>query len=142
MNGSTNKLWLKWGLCLLAVAVIASLAVTNLTANETTGISVYDETAYTEYVENMMDKLDKLYIDFSEARGVDAPAAAKAEKEFLVAVHDLMTYMNKKFDGLDPKQGAALSPTESMVSIHAHTMLIDILATRQMEHMASHPYIE
>jgi hypothetical protein len=142
MNGSTNKLWLKWGLRLLAAAVISSLAVTDLTADETAGISVYDETGYTEYVENMMDKLDKLYIDFSEARGVDAPAAAIAEKEFLVAVHELMTYMNKKFDGLDPKQGAALSATETLVSIHAHTMLIDILAANQLTHLASHPYIE
>jgi len=142
MNGFTNKLWLKWGLRLLAAAVISSLAVTDLTADETAGISVYDETAYTEYVENMMDKLDKLYIDFSEAHGVDGSAAAKAEKEFLVAVHELMAYMNKKFDGLDPQKGAALSATETLVSIHAHTMLIDILTANQLAHLASHPYIE
>ena len=142
MNRVTYEHWLKWWHWLLVVAVIFSLGVIDVTADEKAGISVYDETAYTEYVENMMNKLDKLYIEFSEARGVDAPAAAKAEKEFLVAVHDLMQYMNKKFDGMDPKKGAALSPTEAMVSIHAHTMLIDILAANQLAHLATQPYIE
>ena len=53
-----------------------------------------------------------------------------------------MQAMNRKFDSLDPKKGASLSPTETLVSIHAHTMLIDILAANQLEHMAQHPYIE
>ncbi len=37
---------------------------------------------------------------------------------------------------------AALSPTETLVSIHAMTMLIDILAAMQIEQMAYHPYNE
>ena len=53
-----------------------------------------------------------------------------------------MQSMNRKFDGLDPKKGASLSRTETLVSIHAHTMLIDMLAANQMEHMKQHPYIE
>ena len=50
--------------------------------------------------------------------------------------------MNARFDKLDPKAGAALSPTETLVSIHALTMLVDILTATQLEHMAAHPYIE
>ena len=38
--------------------------------------------------------------------------------------------------------GAALSATETLVSIHAMTMLIDILAQTQIEQMAVNPYIE
>jgi hypothetical protein len=132
----------KWALSLFTLMLILLVAAFDVVADETTGLSVYDEAAYTEYVEGMMGKLDKLYLEFTEARGVDTPAAVKAEKEFLTGVHELMQTMNQKFDGLDPKKGASLSPTESLVSIHAHTMLIDILAANQLQHMAKHPYIE
>lgn len=142
MKRRTDRFCPNWKSCLLAIAVIMSFGVLNASADETTGLSVYDEAAYTEYVEGMMSKLDKLYLEFNAALGVDAPAATKAEKEFLEGVHELMQSMNRKFDSLDPKKGASLSPTETLVSIHAHTMLIDILAANQLEHMTQHPYIE
>lgn len=138
----TQTSGLKQVLSLFAITLILAMAAFDATADQTAGPSVYDEAAYTEYVEGMMTKLDRLYIEFSEARGVDAPAAIKAEKEFLTGVHELMQTMNRKFDGLDPKKGAALSPTEILVSVHAHTMLIDILAANELEHMAKHPFIE
>ena len=131
-----------WALSLVAMVLMFFIGGANVLAEESVGLSVYDETAYTDYVEGMMKKLDKLYIEFSEARGVDAPSAVKAEKEFLVGVHELMQSMNRKFDGLDPKKGASLSETETLVSIHAHTMLIDMLAANQMEHTKQHPFIE
>jgi len=103
---------------------------------------MYDETAYTEFVENKMKELDSLYLQFCESCGADASAAAVARKEFLTSVRELMQHMNARFDALDPKKGAALSPTETIVSIHALTMLVDILTATQLEHMAKHPYIE
>ncbi len=142
MKKRTSLTRMASGLRLLAAAALLSLGVTDALADEHTGLGVYDETAYTDYVEGMMKKLDRLYIDFSEAKGVDAEAAARAEKEFLSAVHELMHKMNEKFDSLDPKRGAALSPTETLVSIHAQTMLIDILAANQMARLAPHPFVE
>ena len=142
MKSLKRRAWSRWGSVILATAVILFLGVVDVAAEESAGLSVYDEAAYTEYVESMMSKLDKLYLEFSEARGVDAPAAIRAEMEFLAGVHEMMKTMNRKFDSLDPKKGASLSPTETLVSIHAHTMLIDILAANQMEHMKEHPYIE
>ena len=111
-------------------------------SDEPLGLSVYDESAYTEFVENKVKELDGLYLQFCEACGADASAAALARKEFLISVRDLMQHMNARFDALDPKKGAALSPTETLVSIHALTMLVDILTATQLEHMAKHPYIE
>lgn len=111
-------------------------------ADEPTGISVYDESAYTDYVQNTMKELDKLYLQFCNTCGSQAAKAAKAREEFLVKARELMQYMNGRFDKLDPKMGAALSPTESLVSIHALTMLVDILAATEMEHLQQHPYIE
>lgn len=105
-------------------------------------IDVYDEVAYTKYVEDTMKKLDQLYLDFCGTCSVDATKAYIAKQEFLVTVRDLMQHMNARYDKLDPKMGAALSPTETLVSIHAMTMLIDILAQTQIEQMAAHPYIE
>ena len=142
MSSFANSSWFKWGFCLPAIAVIFSLGVTNLAADEPTAISFYDETAYTEYVETTMKKLDQLYLDFCGACGVDASKAGKARKEFLTTVRDLMKHMNARYDKLDPKKGAALSPTETLVNLHALTMLVDILTATQLEHMAQHPYIE
>ena len=101
----------------------------------------YDEAAYTEYVQAQMKKLDQLYLDFCASCNVDADKAAKARKEFLVSVRDLMQYMNGRFDALDPKAGAALSGTETLVSIHALTMLVDILTATQIDEMTPNPHI-
>ena len=103
---------------------------------------VYDEAAYTEYVEDTMKRLDKLYLEFCYTCGVDASKAGIARQEFLVTVRELMQYMNSRFDSMDPKKGAALSPTETLVSIHALTMLVDILTATQIEQMTPHPYNE
>ena len=117
----------------------------NATGNTTpdeTAYAVYDEAAYTEYVENSLKKLDKLYLDFCASCGADASKSRLAKQEFLVIVRDLMQHMNSRFDKMDPKSGAALSHTESLVSIHVLTMMVDILAATEIEQMAAHPYNE
>jgi hypothetical protein len=103
---------------------------------------MYDAEAYTVYVEDTMKKLDRLYLDFCGTCGVDAEKSRAAKEEFLVTVRDLMQHMNGRFDSLDPKQGASLSPTETLVSVHALTMLVDILAETQLEAMRPHPYVD
>lgn len=65
----------------------------------------------------------------------------RGRQEFLVNVRDLTQYMNGRFDALDPEAGAALSGTESLVSIHALTMLVDILTATQIEEMTPNPHI-
>ena len=130
---------------LLATAVLMSnalLAATPEVEEPELTVAIYDEAAYTEYVENTMAELDKLYLDFCGACGVDAVKARIAKEEFLVTVRELMQHMNARYDKLDPKKGAALSPTETLVSVHALTMLVDILAATELEQFAAHPYIE
>jgi hypothetical protein len=116
-------------------------ATGNTTPDET-AYAVYDEAAYTEYVENSLQKLDKLYLDFCASCGADASKSRLAKQEFLVIVRDLMQHMNSRFDKMDPKSGAALSHTESLVSIHVLTMMVDILAATEIAQMAAHPYNE
>jgi hypothetical protein len=84
-----------------------------------------------------MQKLDALYLDFCATCGVDATRSRLAREEFLATVRELMQHMNARYDALDPK-----SPTETLVSIHAMTMLVDMLAAVQIEQMAYHPYNE
>lgn len=121
----------------------ANFAVTAAhAADKTMDIPVYDAAAYTEFTQQKMKKLDKLYLDFCGTCNVDSATAAKARKEFLATVRDLMQHMNAKFDALDPKKGAALSPTETLVSIHVLTMLVDILTETQIQAMAEHPYTQ
>ena len=103
-------------------------------------ISVYDEAAYTSYVQNTMKKLDQLYLQFCATCNVSGATANKARQEFLGTVRELLQKMNDKFDSLDPKKGAALSPTETLVSIHVLTMLVDILTQTQIEAAAEHKH--
>jgi hypothetical protein len=100
---------------------------------------VYDESAYTEYVESSMKKLNKLYLQFCGSCGVSGEKAAKARQEYYTLSRELMQHMNAKLDNLDPKKGAALSPTETLVNIHALIMLVDMLTATQMELMADNP---
>lgn len=125
---------------MVAVAWFVSLfgATGAFAASE--GIGVYDEAAYTAYVQTGMKKLDKLYLQFCATCNVSSAKANKARQEFLTTVRELLQRMNDKFDSLDPKAGAALSPTETLVSIHVLTMLVDILTQTQIEAAAEHPY--
>jgi hypothetical protein len=139
----------KWSrlikMMLLAIAMLVSNPLFAETPEVNTAnltIDVYDEAAYTEFVEDSMARLDKLYLEFCDACGVDATMARQARQEFLVIVRELMQHMNARYDALDPKKGAALSPTEALVSMHALTMLVDILAATELEQMAAHPYID
>lgn len=102
---------------------------------------VYDAAAYTSHLKETMEKLDKLYLDFCNTCKVDGANAAKARQEFLVTASNLMDVMNAKFDDLEPEKGAGLSSTETLVSIHVLTMLVDILAETQLQEMAGHPYV-
>lgn len=110
-------------------------------ADKMSGTSVYDAAGYTSFVKNKMEKLDKLYLDFCDKCNVnDSAKAAKARQEFFINVGELMEVMNARFDGLDPEKGAALSSTETLVSIHVLTMLVDILAETQMHELSGNPY--
>ena len=124
----------------LVFAVGASFGAVAYADNEPTENAIYDEVAYSEYVENTMKKLDKLYLEFCATCDVDASKARQARQEFLVTVRELMQQMNSRFDSLDPKLGAALSHTDTLVSVHALTMLVDILTATQIQQMAAHPY--
>jgi hypothetical protein len=138
----TRKHWIPGALGGIALLLSGALFADPPPAGATESSYLYDEGAYTEYVETTMHKLDRLYLDFCSACGVDAEKAGIAKKEFLITVRELMQHMNGRFDTLDPKKGASLSPTETLVSIHTLTMLVDILAESQLEDMTTHPYIE
>jgi phosphoribosylformylglycinamidine (FGAM) synthase-like enzyme len=127
---------------LAALMLIASTLYGNsaYAAAKSGEIAVYDESAYTEYVEKTMKKLDSLYLQFCGTCNVDAAKAAKARKEYYSTVRELLEGMNARFDKLDPKKGAALSSTEVLVNIHVLTMLVDILTATQMEAMADNPH--
>ena len=109
-------------------------------ADKSKGTAVYDEAAYTEYVQKTMKKLDKLYLEFCGTCGVEGASAEKAKREYLETVRDLMQHMNARFDNMDPKAGAALSPTETLISIHVLTMLVDMLTASYLEEVADHPH--
>jgi len=131
-----------WYVLTTGLLLLALCGNTAWAADEAVNPVMYDEAAYTAFVEEKMQELDQLYLKFCETCGADVEQAAVAKKEFLNSVRELMQHMNGRFDALDPKKGAALSSTETLVSIHALTMLVDILTAIELEHMAAHPYIQ
>ena len=133
-----DKFNVAWIALAFLVGIFCNTAV--FAAKEGGGTPVYDEAAYTKYVEDTMKKLDKLYLEFCATCDTEASKAVKARKEYYGIVRDLLMRMNDRFDSLDPKAGAALSPTEVLVNIHVLTMLIDVLTATQMENLESHPH--
>jgi len=127
---------------IIAAALLGNAVLGNcaLAAGEEKGTPIFDESAYTQYVQETMQKLDKLYLQFCGECGVSGPAAEKARREYAKTSRELMQYMNARFDKLDPKKGDALSPTETLVDIHALTMMVDILTATYLESVAEHPY--
>jgi hypothetical protein len=86
---------------LVATAVLMSATLFAATPEEeaaTLPADVYDEAAYTQYVEDTMNTLDQLYLDFLDAKGVDAAKARITREEFLTTAHELMHRMNAKYD--------------------------------------------
>jgi hypothetical protein len=132
-----KKLNVAWVALAFVVGIFCSMAAYG--AKDAGDTPVYDEAAYTKYVEDTMKKLDKLYLEFCGTCNKEASKAAKARKEYYEIVRGLLMKMNDRFDGLDPKRGAALSPTEVLVNIHVLTMLVDVLTATQMENLESHP---
>jgi hypothetical protein len=124
----------------LAVTAVLGAALLGNGVYAAEGTPVYDERAYTAHVEKTMKKLDKLYLQFCGTCDVSGAKATEARKEYMATVRDLLQIMNDKFDALDPKKGAALSPTETLVSIHVLTMLVDILTATQMEAEKQYPH--
>jgi hypothetical protein len=131
----------------VASIVLAAAFVTSVllgggaqAATESGATPVYDEAAYTAYVEKTMKKLDKLYLQFCGTCGVSGAKAEQARREYFQTARDLMQNMNARFDSLDPKKGAALSATEVLVNIHALTMLVDMLTATEMESRAENPH--
>lgn len=123
-------------LTLAATAILGAVLLGSSTyAAE--GTPVYDEVSYTSHVADTMKKLDKLYLQFCRTCGASAADASKARTEYLTTVRGLLKDMNGRFDALDPKMGAALSPTETLVSIHVLVMLTDMLTATLLEDMAT-----
>jgi len=141
MKTQTVKSWTKR--CVLpSIAIIWTFSAGTALSNDVADIAFYDEASYTAYVENMMKELDQLYVDFSAAQGKDTETAFQTKKTFLTKAQDLMHSMNARYDKMNPKAGAALSPTETLVNMHALIMLVDILSETQLEDLTRHPYIE
>jgi len=131
---------------IIAVTLLSNAFFGNcvVAAGEEKATPVYDEGAYTQYVRDTMQKLDKLYLKFcGECTAAEAGSGAekeKARREYAKTARELMQYMNARFDKLDPKKGDTLSPAEMLVDIHALTMMVDILTETYLERVAEHPY--
>jgi hypothetical protein len=89
-----------------------------------------------------MKKLDSLYLEFCSKCNVDGSSAVKARNEFYQLSRELMQHMNARFDSMNVKRGDTLSSTETFVSIHALTMLVDILTETQIQRLSDHPYTQ
>ena len=109
-----NKMYINNMKSFMLALVFALSTFPGLSAHAEKGTGstpLYDESAYTDYVEKTMKKLDKLYLQFCDKCNTDASAATKAKLEYFKTVRDLLEYMNGMFDKLDPKKGAAQTRT-------------------------------
>ena len=121
----------------ITIIVLASMCVTavfmagNAYASESLGIPMYDEAAYTQKVENSMNKMHGLYLRAND-KGLSRKDAAKAKKEYFKIAQGLVRSMHDRIMKLDIKNGAALSHTEVLLNNHITMMTLDMLASEQL----------
>lgn len=103
----------------------------NTYAADEWAISMYDETAYTQEVENSMNKMHELYLRASD-QSLSKKDMAKAKKEYYKIAQGLVRSMHERIMKRNIKLGAAMSHTEIMLSNHMTMMLLDMLAADKL----------
>jgi len=101
-------------------------------ADMTPSSLVFDDANYTAEIEKAHQKLHMLY-GKSFDKSLPLGQREKARRNFFKASQDLNKKMHNRVMTLDPKQGAALSHTDILLSTHLLLMTADMLSTLQEE---------
>ena len=121
----------------IALIILSGICVTtvfmsgNAYASDDWGISMYDETAYTQKVETAMNKMHGLYLRAKD-KSLSKKEAAKAKKAYFGIAQGLVREMHNRIMTLNIKEGAALSHTELVLNNHITMMMLDMLASEQL----------
>lgn len=113
---------------LLLTALISANA---FAGDDAAGISMYDDSAYTQKVEKNMNKMHGLFLKAYD-KSLSKKQRQKAKKEYFEIAQGLVRDMHGRVMKLDVKSGAALSHTEVLLSTHMTMMLLDMLAEEQL----------
>lgn len=93
---------------------------------------VYDVTAYTQHVEDSMQRLHTLHLKAFD-KTLDRGKREAARREFFKISQGLVQEMHQRIMGLNVKTGAALSHTDVLLNSHLTMMVLDMLSELQRE---------
>lgn len=109
----------------LIIILLSFFSVTNVPAGETHS-SIYDEATY-DNLEKSVEGLDKFYLKYTD-KSLSGSEKALAKREYIVMARQILSDMNARLDGLNPKVGGALSHKDLLLVTHIQIMLLDMLA--------------
>lgn len=128
---------------IIALALLIGLFVApaGFCAEMTPSSLVFDDATYTAEIEKAHQKLHMLY-GKSFDKSLPLGQREKARREFFKASQDLNKKMHNRVMMLDPKQGAALSHTDILLSTHLLLMTTDMLSTLQQDIWENDPGLQ
>ena len=94
---------------------------------------LYDEDAYTKYMETTIDELNALHAKANDKTIPQGEAEAARLAAFRKA-REAVQFMDNRFNKMKIKEGATLSHTEVLMDIHVLTMLVDLIASEHLPH--------
>lgn len=112
-------------ICILVVPVASS-------AEMTPSSLVFDETTYTDDVEQDHQKLHMLYGQATD-KSLPLGQREKAKRGFFKVSQELNKKMHNRVMSMNVKEGAALSHTDILLTTHLLLMTTDMLSTMQQD---------
>ena len=94
---------------------------------------LYDEDAYTSYMEKTIDELNVLYAKANDKK-IPQGQAEQARIAAFRKAREAVQFMDNRFNKMKIKEGATLSHTEVLMDIHILAMLVDLMASEHLPH--------
>ena len=94
---------------------------------------VFDEKAYTAYMQKTISELNGLYAKAND-KTISQGEAEVARVAAFAKAREALQYIDRRFDKMDIKEGAQLSNTEMFTALHVLTMTMELVTTEHLPH--------
>jgi len=107
----------------------------------TSGLVCAQDEAYMSGMSKTIADLNALYAKAND-KNIPQGEAEQARIAAFRKAREALKTMDKRFDTLKGMEGAALTPSETLMNIHIMTMLLDMVASEHLPHKDTWSYTE
>lgn len=112
---------------------IASVLITSGSVYAEPPQDVFDENAYSAYMEKTINELNGLYAKANDKK-ISQGEAEAARLAAFAKVREVLQVIDQRFDKMNIKEGAQLSNTQMFTTLHVLTMAMAMVTTEHLPH--------